>query len=435
MVLAGGGDARAQQALVGVDGLDDRRAEEQEAQVLVRGGAGREQVAAAVGEQRPVVVLAGAVDAGERLLVQQADEAVAARGRAQDLHRQLLVVDADVGALERRGDLVLAGSDLVVARLDRHADLRQLQLGLAHAGQHALGDRAEVVVVELLALGRRSAEQRAPGREQVRPRVGVALVDEEVLLLEPDGADDAGARVVAEHPQRLQRGARQRVHRAQQRDLVVEGLAGPRGERRRDAQDVAEDEGGAGRVPGRVAAGFEGRADAAVRERGGVRLALDELGAREGGDRRSVADRLVEAVVLLRRGPRERLEPVAEVGRALGQGPALHGLGHLVREVRVERVALLDRRLQALVGVVGQPLALGGGGEDVLAERALADGLGAGESGHLCSSGIERWPVLGPRTPARERRIPRAGVSASRWARARRRARSGRCAAPASSRR
>ena len=166
VILAGVGDRRAQQLLVRVDGLDDGRAEEQEQQVLVRRVARLEQVDARVGAHRPVVVLARAVDAGERLLVQQADEPVAAGDVLHDLHRQLLVVGADVGVLEDRRDLVLGRRDLVVAGLDRHAELGQLLLGLEHAGQHALGDRAEVVVVELLALRRLGAEQRAAGRSR-----------------------------------------------------------------------------------------------------------------------------------------------------------------------------------------------------------------------------------------------------------------------------
>ena len=83
---------------------------------------GLEQVVAGVGAHRPVVVLARAVDAGERLLVQQADEAVAAGDVLHDLHRQLLVVGADVRVLEDRRELVLRRRDLVVARLDRHAE-------------------------------------------------------------------------------------------------------------------------------------------------------------------------------------------------------------------------------------------------------------------------------------------------------------------------
>ena len=83
---------------------------------------------------------------------------------------------------------------------------------------------------------------------------------------------------------------RERFHRAEQRGLLVERLAGPGTERGGDAQrravGVVEDEGGAGRVPGGVAAGLEGGADAARGEARGVGLAADQLLAAELGDRR-----------------------------------------------------------------------------------------------------------------------------------------------------
>ena len=107
VVLADVGDRGAQQPLVLVDRLDHRRAEEEEVDVVGRRVARVEQVGAGVGPHRPVVVLARAVDAGERLLVQEADEAVAAGDAFQHLHQQLLVVGADVGVLEDRRDLVL----------------------------------------------------------------------------------------------------------------------------------------------------------------------------------------------------------------------------------------------------------------------------------------------------------------------------------------
>jgi hypothetical protein len=269
------------------------RAEEQELEVLVRRLARLEQVDARVGAHRPVVVLARAVDARERLLVQQADEPVAARDVLQDLHHELLVVGADVRVLEDRGDLVLRGGDLVVAGLDRHAELGQLALRVEHARQHALGDRAEVVVVELVALRRLGAEQRPARRHEVGALEVVLLVDQEVLLLRADGREDLRGLGVAQQRQRAHGRARERVHRAQQRDLVVQRLARPRREGGRDAQQravgVLEDERRRGRVPGGVAAGLERRADAAGRERRGVRLALDELLAGEVSDRGAVA--------------------------------------------------------------------------------------------------------------------------------------------------
>ncbi len=113
----------------------------------------------------------------------------------------------------------------------------------------------------------------------------VLLVDQEVLLLGADGGEDllglARRRTAAGPIAEL----RERVHRAQQRGLLVERLAGPGDEGGRDEERVAvrvlEDVGGAGRVPGGVAAGLEGGADAAGGERGGVGLALDQLLAGE----------------------------------------------------------------------------------------------------------------------------------------------------------
>ena len=93
----------------------------------------------------------------------QALHAVLLGDLLQGDHQQLLVVGGDVGALEHRRDLELAGRDLVVAGLGRDAELEQLALGLEHERQHALGDGAEVVVVELLALRRLGAEQGAAG--------------------------------------------------------------------------------------------------------------------------------------------------------------------------------------------------------------------------------------------------------------------------------
>src|SRR3978361_665180 len=59
--------------------------------------------------------------------------------------------------------LELAGRDVVVPGLGRDAELEQLALGVHHEAEHPLGDGAEVVVVELLALGGLGAEQGAAG--------------------------------------------------------------------------------------------------------------------------------------------------------------------------------------------------------------------------------------------------------------------------------
>ena len=150
---------------------------------------------------------------GERLLVQQADEAVLLGRPPHHVHAQLVVVGGEVRVLEDRGDLVLARGDLVVPRLDRDAELEHLGLAVGHAGEHALRDRAEVLVFQFLALRRLRAEERPAAVEQVGPGVEEVLVDQEVFLLRADGGEHLLGLGVAEQPQDAQRLVRQRLHR------------------------------------------------------------------------------------------------------------------------------------------------------------------------------------------------------------------------------
>ena len=85
---------------------------------------------------------------------------------------------------------------------------------------------------------------------------------------------------------------------------------------------------------------------------------------------------LEEGVVLLRGRAGQRLEDVGVVGRAVLQRPLHHRLGDRVGQAGVERLAARQRRLELLEDVLGQALALHGGGEDVGAEDVV---LGQGQ--------------------------------------------------------
>ncbi len=88
-----------------------------------------------------------------------------------------------------------------MARLHRNAELEQLALDFQHEGQHALRNRAEVMIFELLALRRLGAEQRAAGGEQVGPGEEEVAVDQEVFLLGAGGRRDERAVRLAEQLQ------------------------------------------------------------------------------------------------------------------------------------------------------------------------------------------------------------------------------------------
>ena len=177
-------DARAQQVLILVHGLDHRGEEHDELQVLLGRVTGIQQVLVG-GAQRPVVVLAAPVDALEGFLVQQAHQVVAARDELHLLHDEEIVVHGLVELGVHRGELVLARRDLVVLRLGRNAQRPQLVIEVLHVGRDGGADRAEVVLLEFLALGGRGAEEGASVMTRVAPLAVRLLLDEEVLLLVP----------------------------------------------------------------------------------------------------------------------------------------------------------------------------------------------------------------------------------------------------------
>ena len=191
----------------------------------------------------------------------------------------------------------------------------------------------------------------------------------------------------AQHPECL--GA-ERFLRAQERDLEVERLAGVRHvggrDRHRDAVGLDLEEDRARDIPAGVATRLEGRAQAARRERARIRLALDQVPARELGDGLAVAGRRQERVVLLGRRAGHRHEPVRVVGRPLGERPLLHAVGYRVDDRRIEGFVALDRPAELLEDRLGEVLALGDLVEHVLAVD-------------VCAGVLEE--VLGLRDPVR----------------------------------
>ena len=357
-----------------VDGADDGAEDRQEDGVLVGRLAGVEEIALAVGD-RPVVVLAGAVDAGKGLLVEEADEPMSLGDGAQDLHREHVVVNGQILLLEDGGDLELGGRRLVVARLGGDAQTPQLLLHLRHERRHARTYRAKVVVLELLVLGRRRPEQRPPRLHQVGTLHIEPPVNEEVLLLGPHGDGRVRLRQ-AKRAHQARDGAAQRLDGAQNRRLLVEDLAGvgaeDRGDAERGAVRVTLDERGAGRVPGGVAARLERAAQTARRKARGVALAHHQVLSGELEDGLAVLMKLQECVVLLGGAARHRLEPVRVVRRAALQRPLLHAVRHVVRDVRVEWRLARQRRQQLLSRVLRQMLADGRLPEYILAVVADA---------------------------------------------------------------
>ena len=235
MGVGGAHDGGLEQTVVLVDRRDGIDQEGDELQVLTGRLARTEQIDARIGAQRPVVVLARAVDALEGLLVEQHAELVAARNLVHDGHQQLVVVVGKVDLLVDRSQLELIGSHLVVARLDRNAQLQALILEVLHEGHHTRRNRTEIVVLQLLVLGRLVTHERTPREHQVGTCGPETLVNEEILLLPAQIGEDL-RNILVEVVADLRGSGINRRKGPQQGHLVVERLARIGDEDGRDAE-------------------------------------------------------------------------------------------------------------------------------------------------------------------------------------------------------
>ena len=280
MIVGRRGDRDTQQPAELVDRPDHRPAENKELGVLVRGVTRYEKAAELRIAQGEVDVLARSVDAREWLLVEKALQSVLLGDRLERGHQQLLMIGGDVRPFKHRGNLELAGRDLVVPGLGGNAELEQFPLGVHHEAEHPLRNSSEVMIVELLALGRLGAEQSAPRVDEIGPGQKEVPVDEEVLLLRAAERDNRIEVAVAKQLQDAFRLCAHCLLAAQQRRLVIQGLPRHGDEYRRNAQGAAvrvlQDVCGAGDIPAGVTARFEGATQPTRREAGCIGLTLDQ---------------------------------------------------------------------------------------------------------------------------------------------------------------
>ena len=224
VVVARGRYAAAQQIAVPVDAAQQGRAEGDEAPVLVLGLSRHEQVDAGVGVQPPIVVLSGAVDPGERFLVEQDREVVFEGEVAEHVHGEDIGIRREVGQAEDRRNLVLCRGHLVVGAMDRDPELPHL---LPRLGDIAVDPRrqpGEVVGGHFLTAQRRRSQQRAPGGDQIGPGEVFLPVDQEEFLFPADIAHDLPGDGIPEEREQSHTLLVDRHVGAQQGGFLVESL-------------------------------------------------------------------------------------------------------------------------------------------------------------------------------------------------------------------
>ena len=322
------------------------------------------QIDAIIRYERPVVVLTGAIDTGERFLMKQALETMAWCGLLHDLHHQLVMVDRKVRLIIDRCQLMLCRCDLVMLGLRGDTELPELYIHIAHEGSDAMTDGTEIVIIELLALRRHDAEEGTPRIDEVLPLQILVPVDQEVLLLCTDGWLHRLRCRVTEQTENTQCLFIDRLHGSKQRGLRIQCLTteGTEGGRNAKCYDfamlaLATKEGRAGAVPDGVASRLKGRTKSTGRKRRSIGLTADQLLAGELHDDLTVGiGGRDKGIMLLCGDSGQRLEPVRVVGRTVLECPLLHRLCNRIRDGRIELVALCDGLLQLLIDCLRKTL-------------------------------------------------------------------------------
>ena len=323
-------------------------------------------------------MLTGTVHACERLFVQQADKAILVGHVAEHFHDLHVVVACEVHFFEHRGKFELGRSHFVVAGLGRNAELPEFDFNFVHEVQNASRDAAEIVVIHLLMLCRSSTEQRAASLVQVRALQVETLVNQEVFLFGTE-RDRRLLRASLEAGHQALRRFRKSLQAAQERSLLVESFTSVAaecgGNAKRCTVAVALEECRRSRIPGGIAAGFEGGTQAAARERGSVRFANDQVLAAKGHDG-AATFRFKEGVMLFGSGTGERLEPVRKVSSTAVHCPLLHGMGHIACDTRIEGSAFVNGCNQLFADILGQVFAHGIDVEHIFAVEIDIDRCG-----------------------------------------------------------
>ena len=210
------------------------------------------------------------------------------------------------------------------------------------------------MVIHFLSLGWLCAKQGSSGIDQILSLFVQLLRNQEIFLLRADRGTDALHIFVTEKLQNPHSLPVQCFHRAKQRGLLIQSLTAIRAKCRGDAQGLALNKRVGSGVPGGVTSCFEGCPQAAGGERGGVRLALDQLFAGEIHDDAAVRCRRNKAIVLFCGDAGQRLEPVGIMGGTVSNGPVLHSGGNGIGYGCIQLGTLIDGLAQRLIDIRAQ---------------------------------------------------------------------------------
>ena len=137
-------------------------------------------------------MLTAAVDTAEGLFVEKTSKVVSCRHLLHYFHGQLVGVHGDISGCEDRRKFVLGRGSFVVLGLGQNAVFPKRFVKVNHKLGYPRFQRAEVVVVHLLPLGRACAKEGATRQHEVLSRLIHGFVYEEIFLFGSHRGVDLG---------------------------------------------------------------------------------------------------------------------------------------------------------------------------------------------------------------------------------------------------
>ena len=125
------------------------------------------------------------VHARERLFVKQYSEIVLARNFLHQIHQQKVMIVGQVAFLKNGRTFKLVRGHLVVTGCNGNTQFQGLHFKFPHECIHALGNRTEIMVLQLLAFGGSVPEKRPSRHHEIWPRIEQSLVHEKIFLFPP----------------------------------------------------------------------------------------------------------------------------------------------------------------------------------------------------------------------------------------------------------
>ncbi len=173
------------------------------------------------------------------------------------------MVRSDVHRSENRGNLVLSRRNFIVLSLGRNTKFPQFNVQLMHKRRDTLMQRTKIMVIHLLATRRGSTQQRTAGQHKVQTFFYKTAVNQKIFLLTALSRSNTIAARIAQKTQNPHRLFVQRVHRTQQRSLLIQCVFGVRTERtgniKRNILAVFFDKRRRSYIPRRITTGLKSR--------------------------------------------------------------------------------------------------------------------------------------------------------------------------------